>query len=165
MEIVRQIPFMQFTHQVASGRFAGKTFYVKTDFTDGVRIMREQKKVWTNQCTAVNRYAMIGIQYLHRWLLDVTDTAQQVDHMNGDTLDNCRDNLRIVTHQENCLNRSKYRNNKSGHPGVFKLKTGGYRAYASKGRRRIARDCRTIEEAIATRDELAATLFGQFNRV
>ena len=43
---------------------------------------------------------------LHRVLLQATD-GQYVDHINHDTLDNRRSNIRICTAQENAFNRQK----------------------------------------------------------
>src|SRR4051794_8623449 len=41
---------------------------------------------------------------LHRFLLDVP-SGFEVDHINRDKLDNRRNNLRIVTHQQNNMNK------------------------------------------------------------
>ena len=41
---------------------------------------------------------------LHRLILGVEDKALQVDHINRDTLDNIRENLRVVTQSENMAN-------------------------------------------------------------
>lgn len=43
--------------------------------------------------------------YLHRFLLGVEDRFKYVDHINHDTLDNRRCNLRIVTPAQNSWNR------------------------------------------------------------
>ena len=42
----------------------------------------------------------------------------EIDHVNGNRADNRLCNLREVTHQQNCMNRSKASNNKSGYVGV-----------------------------------------------
>lgn len=42
----------------------------------------------------------------------------EIDHINGNRSDNRIENLREVTRQQNCMNRSKAINNKSGYKGV-----------------------------------------------
>lgn len=56
---------------------------------------------------------------LHRFIMDLTDPVLQIDHINGDTLDNRRENLRIVTPRENAKNVRKRINNTSGYTGVW----------------------------------------------
>ena len=42
--------------------------------------------------------------YMHRLILNVP-VNMQGDHINGDTLNNTRENLRLVSRQQNCFNR------------------------------------------------------------
>lgn len=66
--------------------------------------------------------------YLHR-LLVKTARMETVDHINGNTLDNRKCNLRICTAAQNLCNRGRPRNNKSGFKGVsFNKKTGKWKA-------------------------------------
>jgi hypothetical protein len=55
---------------------------------------------------------------LHRFILNAPKDMQ-VDHINGDGLDNRRANLRICTHADNQHNRKKQKTNTSGYKGVF----------------------------------------------
>lgn len=54
--------------------------------------------------------------YLHREILNAP--AAQVDHIDGDGLNNLRENLRRCTHGENQHNRHKQANNTSSFKGV-----------------------------------------------
>lgn len=55
--------------------------------------------------------------YMHRQILDPPDDMQ-VDHINGDPLDNRRENLRLATQSQNLANCGKQRNNTTGYKGV-----------------------------------------------
>lgn len=55
--------------------------------------------------------------YMHRVIAGASG-MEQVDHVNGDKLDNCRGNLRVCTNAENQRNRGKHRDNASGFKGV-----------------------------------------------
>jgi len=59
--------------------------------------------------TAQRNYVRQTI-YLHRFILDITDSTVQVDHLNGNTLDNRRVNLRAGTASANQLNQRCHRN-------------------------------------------------------
>lgn len=54
---------------------------------------------------------------LHRLLF--SDAQEyEIDHINGDKLDNRRRNLRLCTHQQNAFNQKRRRTNTSGYIGV-----------------------------------------------
>lgn len=58
---------------------------------------------------------------MHRYILRLHKRdGHHVDHENGNTLDNQKSNLRIVTNQQNSFNRKEQSNNKSGYKGVYK---------------------------------------------
>jgi hypothetical protein len=54
---------------------------------------------------------------MHRLIMNAP-TDRQVDHVNGDRLDNRRANLRLATQRENSANTRKRSSNKSGVKGV-----------------------------------------------
>ncbi|HJV45645.1 MAG TPA: HNH endonuclease [Bacillota bacterium] len=55
--------------------------------------------------------------YLHRWLVSCPDDLV-VDHIDGDSLNNLRSNLRTVTSAQNAQNKKLYTTNQSGVPGL-----------------------------------------------
>lgn len=44
--------------------------------------------------------------------------GKDIDHINGDTLDNRRENLRVATHSQNLANSKRYAHNTTGFKGV-----------------------------------------------
>lgn len=82
---------------------------------------------WCLSGTGINSYAMRKSSgrrtiYMHREIMRITIGCDlngiQVDHQDGDRLNDRRSNLRIATHADNMRNRGKQENNTSGHPGV-----------------------------------------------
>ena len=59
-----------------------------------------------------------GLIRLHRFVLGLTDENVIVDHINRNTLDCRRENLRIVTDQQNSMNKSLQKNSTTGYTGV-----------------------------------------------
>lgn len=56
-------------------------------------------------------------QLMHRIILNAP-VGMDVDHINGNGLDNRKKNIRICTHSQNLFNQGKYKNNTSGLKGV-----------------------------------------------
>jgi hypothetical protein len=100
---------------------------------------------------------------LHRELLGVTDPLILVDHINGDTLDNRRGNLRVVTRSQNAFNAKVHRDNKTGFKGVyFDKQTGLYRAQImAEGKRVSLGRYATPEEAAEAYDKACRELHGE----
>ncbi len=61
---------------------------------------------------------------LHRFLMGAKK-GQEIDHINRNSLDNTRSNLRFCTRSENNHNRGINKNNKSGYTGVYWHKGAG----------------------------------------
>jgi hypothetical protein len=54
---------------------------------------------------------------MHHLIVDVPE-GMEVDHKDGNGLNNVRDNLRLCTHQQNLFNRRKNRSSTTGYKGV-----------------------------------------------
>tara|TARA_B100000214_G_scaffold375569_1_gene362749 strand:+ start:2921 stop:3493 length:573 start_codon:yes stop_codon:yes gene_type:complete len=91
---------------------------------------------------------------LHRFITGCPDSLV-IDHVNGDTLDNRKANLRIVSRRENKQNRDILSSNTSGFVGVVKVKGGRWRAQIGVGRseNRYIGTYNTKEEAAVARDK------------
>jgi hypothetical protein len=85
--------------------------------------------------------------HLHRYIMNPPD-GFQVDHFDGDSLNNTRDNLRVTTQSENQQNRhSARRDSKTGIRGVS-FNAGKWIAHAQvNGKRRHLGTFLTAEEA------------------
>ena len=72
--------------------------------------------------------------YLHRWIMNAKK-GTIVDHIDRDTLNNTKKNLRFCTKASNCRNSGKQSNNTSGVNGVCfdkKIKKWTARIYVNK---------------------------------
>lgn len=99
--------------------------------------------------------------YLHR-LITGALPHQKVDHINGNTLDNRRANLRLCSHAQNMRNRKAQKNSSRKYKGVGKNKTCATFT-ASAGGKYIG-SFKTAEEAARAYDAKAKDLWGEFAR-
>jgi hypothetical protein len=88
-----------------------------------------------------------------------------VDHINSDTLDNRRNNLRICTPAENCRNRAVTKRKKGFPKGVNKRGSRFQAQIRSEGQAIYLGMYRTAEEAACAYDKKALELFGEYARI
>ena len=74
------------------------------------------ENMW-HYCDGYLRSTRLGL--MHRFLMkNELRIGLEIDHIDRNRLNNRKSNLRIVTRQENNMNKSKYKTNNSGYPGV-----------------------------------------------
>jgi len=99
---------------------------------------------------------------LHRLIIGAK-TGQSVDHINQKKLDNRIINLRIVTNQQNSINRPKQINNTSGYKGVCRLPDKTWQAQIEyKGESIYLGKFSDASSAAKAYDVAAKTLFGEY---
>lgn len=107
--------------------------------------------------------------FLHRVILQrMTDfplsRRHETDHINRNPLDNRRENLRVASRTENCRNRCKQKNNRSGYIGVsFKKVLRKWQVHITidKKRKHLGYFS-TAVEAARVYNEAAKKYFGDF---
>ncbi len=103
---------------------------------------------------------------LHRLIMGLgPESRVQVDHQDGNGLNNRRSNLRAATHAENQRNREVSANNRLGYKGVSPWR-GKYRAtIRGNGKQKWVGAFETVEEAAAAYNHAAIKHFGDFARL
>lgn len=106
------------------------------------------------------------IVFLHRKIIKATE-GYEVDHINGDTLDNQRNNLRIVTRRQNAQNSKKRKGSLSKYKGVTwnkernkwqaQIKVDGKQLFLGHFRNEIS--------AAKSYDKAAVKYFGDYARI
>jgi len=117
-------------------------------------------------------YAGCHRRSMHRIIMD-PPKGMDIDHINGNTLDNRKENLRICTRSQNSQNKKLRRDSASCYKGVYKVKSRNLKkpfnayvgdpetSYPNKRQIRLGYYA-TAEEAARVRDKKAKELFGEF---
>lgn len=90
---------------------------------------------------------------MHRLILDAP-AGMEIDHINGDGLDNRRCNLRVVTRQQNLRHRHSW--SKHGYKGVHYNKQDG------KWQLTLRPEFDTAEDAARAADRVAKMFYGEY---
>lgn len=125
---------------------------------------------WTAVKNRQTLYAQSEVQvdgrrkgvYLHRLLVDAP-SAMQVDHKNGNGLDDRRSNLRLATRSQNQANRGPTAASTTGYKGVGQKPNGKYFAAVNFGGKYFRLGCyHDPWEAAQVYNAKALELWGEF---
>lgn len=95
-------------------------------------------------------YLLARIMY---FIYNGVDPAHlDVDHLDGNPLNNSKENLYLKTHADNMKNKKLYRTNRLGLMGIRKMPNGTYMARITANGKRISKTFKTKQEAIACRE-------------
>lgn len=142
----------------------GKKFYVDADdydkFVDGYSFYSNHGYVHYSSCKDG-----LNSKILHRLIMGEPE-GMDVDHIDGDSLNNRKSNLRICTHQQNGMNQKIRNTNKSGVKGVSRDNHRNmWRAdICVDGKNLSLGRFKNFDEAVRVRKEAEIKYFGEFNR-
>ncbi|MEK6883422.1 MAG: HNH endonuclease [Nanoarchaeota archaeon] len=107
------------------------------------------------------------IIFMHRVVLNNFNRNIEIDHINGDKLDNRRNNLRIVTRQQNMFNRRKRKLLSSKYKGVsWNKKNKNWRAMIRINNRTLnIGSFRNEQDAASAYDIKAKEIFGEYSHL
>lgn len=115
-----------------------------------------------NTCYVVSRINGKNIG-MHRFILNAED-GKDVDHINGNGLDNRKSNLRVCTHAQNLMNMKLRTDSTSGKKGVgFDKKSKSWRVQIIyNGIRKYLGRYKNKEDAINAREKAEIEFFGEY---
>lgn len=114
----------------------------------------------------INGRQQTKVMLLHRLIMNAPKDTE-IDHKDGNPLNNQKSNLRISTHHQNMMNRKKQKNNKSGYIGVRWIES------RKKWKAAIVLNKKEnhigyfvdLQEAVRARDAKAIELHGEFAKL
>jgi hypothetical protein len=155
-------------------RIDGRVAYVSLTrgyeaIIDARDIFLVEGRRWTVLCVHHLCYAVCQFREGNKWrallmhrVINGALDGFDVDHANGDGLDNRRRNLRACTRSENLANRRRNKDRSNGFKGVQPRKGGYVAKIRVNGKTRSSYGHKTAEDAASAYDAMAIEAFGQF---
>lgn len=139
-----------------------KGLFTIIDTEDFERLKSEGLTKWFAQKSGKRFYVSRringnGKSYLHRHLMNAP-SGLCIDHINGDSLDNRKANLRVCSHRENSRNKAK----ENGYKGVTKVRKSYSAQIQFNGIHVNLGTFSTPSDAARMYDFAAAIFFGDF---
>ena len=105
------------------------------------------------------------ILFIHRLIMNSDDKDMCIDHINHDTYDNRKINLRLVSKSQNHMNTKLRSNNTSGTTGVYwnKLRKYWYADIIENNKYHYIGSFKNKEDAIKARKEAEEKYFGEYS--
>lgn len=88
----------------------------------------ERKQYTTYIVRSFHRGRQCSTIRLHRVIMDAPKGIE-VDHIDGNGLNNCKSNLRLCTRMQNSQNQKMFSTNKSGFKGVYQVPNGKWASF------------------------------------
>ncbi len=112
-------------------RVKGDNFWVTIDLDDFEKVINYPYTWFAKYSATVGKFYAASSEYrpelkkartvlMHQFIMNVENSTREVnvDHINHDTLDNRKENLRVTNVTDNCKNRRLSKANKSGYRNV-----------------------------------------------
>lgn len=114
-------------------------------------------------CYAARRESItFRLILMHRQIMK-TPKGMDCDHINHNTLDNQKSNLRNCTHKENLMNTKVHFDNKLGEKGITLTSSNTYQVRLYKdGKSIYNKKFKTLDEAKKARDKITEIHHGSF---
>lgn len=105
--------------------------------------------------------------YLHRFLMGLSeDDPRHIDHINGDRLDNRKENLRVCEPFQNSMNALASIKSKTGVRGVCfdRQREKWVASLAVKGKKIWKKRFSSFDQAVAAREAEEIAVYGEYRR-